>query len=547
MIARVAMVERSHLAVAISLALGVSLAPGGSAHAETVAPGEFTCAQGSSPADAFAAAAKQRPIRLSITANGFVFSGGLVRLAGPLARPDASRAEAVKAAVASTLTRPAIVLLDADDDRGFATAAIGVDAAGNRAALIATRNGKFFFACQGPKATGADQQIAAGDGAAGDPSVKAAAPPEQRGKEASLIGSLAAAPPRPGRYACQTINIRYDGTSTTTKTIGNLDADGFDLYADGSYRVTGKKAKSSLAEGLWRSGPAPGAFAFGKGSLSIYLKAPIHARSKTIGDVLYEADYDSDGDLDELIVCGFGGPPQGLSPKQAIAALGAKNSAPPPPGKERISGLYYKIDWIMMTGPNFTMYQEPVYRFRYFQDNGYVWLADPPEDGDFDKLSCSKPMVDEEGEASCTTYTIEAGKIRIGLEKPVAFSKDDGGIELDGSTYIPIAPMRDLRLDRRYRYFTYNGVAAISKGISFTRDGAFTSDSSVGISYTTPEIGDTQTTVTGYNENEPTIGRYKLDGYSLTITKADGSTIKRFFGLLSEGMFYLNGDAYLDR
>jgi hypothetical protein len=570
----------------------------GFASAHDVKPGVFQCALMAQSAEAALAAraSGKLPVKLEINRDGFWFGGGLLILQGPI-KAAGSAASTVKEGASAVFDAEQTVLLDATDDPAFATASFGIDQDGKRAALLLSRNGKAWFACAGENtaagtprqklapspdtpleppptsggrpsinnsqpqpgdqssaepapidpalAEGEPRKTSAGGIDGGDLALPPPPAPKQKGKEASILGPVKAVRVEAGRYQCTTASFYSDGDKRESKSIGSLEAKGFDLYGDGGYRIDGKEAHGPV--GSWRSGPAAGAIAFTDGSLSIYLKEPVHVIAKGGIHLIYQAEYDYDDRLDSLILCGRAGAPMGRSPRVELADKGKKNLAAPPPGETRISGLFYKIDWRMMPGANFTTYQVPYYTFRHFQENGYVWLGEPPADGDFSKLACDKPKVDDQGEPLCTSYAIENGKIRIGNDAPVSFATEEKGIGMDSDSYFRIDPANDLKLDRRYSYFSYNGVAAFSGGIEFTKDGGFKSDSSVGISYTTPDVGGPQTTVTGHDEKAPTVGRYAINGYTLEITNANGQKIRKFFAVLSEGMLYFNGDAYLDR
>lgn len=532
---------------------------GSHASAHDVEPGDFRCAIGKTSGDAVAAIrSNNAQILFKVTLQGFVMSGGTTNFQGVLRAPEPAMAQSVSAATRGFLNPRTVVMLGALDNNAFATAAFGIDSEGYRAAILAMRDNSFSFACRGdtssaptqgrPQGAETSQPVAQplGGTSGGDPSVPIPSAPRQRGKEAVALGALSPKPPTPGHYQCQTIRFFSDGSKGQTEQIRGLKADGFDLFADGSYRLTGKET-GRTAEGLWRAGPAAGAFGVKDGFLPIYLKRPIHVRASNNAEIIYQTDYDTDDALDEMILCLLSGPAQTQSPKQVVATLALKALNPPPPGRTRIAGLYYNLRWLPQIGANFTMTQIPSYRFRYFQDNGHVWIGEEPVDGDFARLGCSKPMADVKGEASCTTYTIENGKMRIGLEAPVPFKLDGESITLENDIYTLIPPMQDLRLDRSFSSFSYNGAVSVSRSIRLTRDGQFQSDGSVGVLLTTPQYGDNQTTVSGSSQNKPTIGQYRLNGYTLEVTQPDGKVARSFVFRIGDKMLYVNGSNYLDR
>jgi hypothetical protein len=368
--------------------------------------------------------------------------------------------------------------------------------------------------------------------------------PIQRGKEAASIGKLSPSVPEEGHYACKTVQFFADGTNKQRDGIGSFDDESaFDLFADGSYRLSGKT--DSLGIGSFRAGPGAGSLIFDEGILSIYFDRAIHARNAKGISVLYQSDYDSDDALDQMILCAREGAAQSSSVFAGFAARAVRNLAPPAHFGEPIDGLFGNVTWTQSFGPGFTSFQSPSYAFRAFFPNGYVWVGTEPADGDFTRLDCTKPMVDDRGEATCTTYALENGTLRIGADAAVPATMDASGLVIDGALYGRLPMLSGTPFDGSFRYFSYNGMAAFESIIRFTTDGTFQSSSGVGIAYTTPQIGDTQTTVTGYDEKAPIKGRYHIEGYTLVIEQEGGKTFRRFFAQMAEGMLYLNGDAYL--
>ncbi len=536
------------------------------AHAEPLFDGSFKCAMGADVAAAVSALATgNAPITLTLGDNGFAFTGGLLNLRGTVRASGPTQDSTAIAASSGNIDANAVVFLDSLDAPNFALVVVGRLRDGKRGAILLPTKAKRAFAC-----VDASGMILEKGSDAPKTGVPASAPasgntirpvkrvtksedkhlpmptPRQRGKEASIMGALSKTVPDEGHYSCKTVRFFSDGTNKQKDSIGSHDdQSAFDLFSDGTYRMSGKP--DSLGYGTFRAGPAAGSVIFDEGILSIYFDGAIHVRAKQGASLLYETDYDSDDALDEMIVCLRDGPAKTKSVAVENADKGRKNLAPPAHSGEAISGLYYNIAWIQMFGPDFAMYQNPSYTFRYFYPNGFVWIGDEPADGDFGRLSCSKPMIDAQGEALCTTYSLENGKLRIGNEAPLKVEKTEGGLSIDGSVFSFVPPNDGMTFNKSYRYFSYNGIAAFEGTIAFTSGGAFTSSSGVGIAYTTPEIGDTRTTVTGYDEKAPINGRYKLEGNSIIITRDNGEVIKRFFAVLSEGMLYMNGRAYLDR
>ncbi len=494
-----------------------------------------------------------------LTGDDLKISGGITGRGEPDSDITAQAGNYFSAAEAQSLMTT--------DGETLGMAAFANDANGIRVAYFNLNDGKFFMLCFDEAATAAN--LASVPATQEPPKQEdkelidsekiekyLASTPKQQGKETKIFGPVSFAAPDAGHYICKTVEYNSDGTTPQRDFIGSSDAIGFDLFADGAYRLQ-LKDKFEDDGASYQHNPQTGAFVFDSGTLSVYLKFPIPIRKDLNAEIknvslLYASHYDYENRLDELILCTFSGPTQTQSPNAVIAARAEKNLHPPEPGSARIAGLYYSLTWSTAIGPNFTSYQVPNYAFRYFQDNGFVWLGDEPRDGDYDKLDCTKPMVDARGDPTCTTYNLNKGfisksTISLGHDAPVTFEHNDDSITTDGTSFMLIAPMQDLKLSKTYNYFSYTGIAAISGSISFTAGGQFQADSSVGIAYTTPEIGDTTTTVTGYDEKAPVKGRYTLNDHSIEVTSADGKLSKMFFAQLAEGMYYMNGRAYLDR
>lgn len=523
----------------------------GFANAQPPERGSYSCALATS-ADAAIEAGTAGTENLSLLIGDGIFRlvGGKIKIGGQIAGQGAVDATITRQAGTTFADAEAQTFTSAEGEN-VGTAAFAKDKNGTRVAFLNLKSDQFFLLCfdKAARSANLDMTMPLPEKVLTDEEKVLqylASTPIQKGKEVKIFGALSLKPPDEGHYLCKTVSYRYDGKGSQTDSIGCSDAIGFDLFAGGSYRLQ-LKDKFEDEESTYKHNPKTGAFVFDGGSLSVYLKRLIPVRKdldaqfKNIS-MIYATDYDYEDRLDELIICTFSGPPKTQSPLAVIAARAEKNLHPPEPGSSRFNGLYYSITWSMMFGPNFTSYQVPNYTFRYFQDNGYVWLGDEPADGDFEKLDCTKSMVNDRGDPTCTAYNLSKGlfsksTLSIGHEQPVSFEQDKDGITTDGTAFSLITPMQDLKLNKSYSYFSYTGIAAVSASIDFTAAGEFQADSSVGISYTTPEIGDTTTTVTGYDEKAPVKGRYTLNGHSLEITSPDGKKSKVFFAQLSDGFF----------
>ncbi len=531
--------------------------------------GNFTCALSNSASGAVETAKTgERPVALTVAAGSFGLSGGELDVMGRIS-PDTEADASVTGEAGATFHNTPVHAFTTLKGEHLAKGAFSKDANGAVVALLQLTSGEYFLLCADKAASDLNLDAAA--------QVPAEQPqeevtltdeqkleklfneaPVQRGKENEIFGALVRAPPDEGHYACK--YSRYS-SGEDAKTSDMIDTDddhtGFDLFSDGSYRL--KKTDGTFEEdgSTWRHNPSNGVVLFHEGTLSIYFKWPLHV-SKTLDgsptdvSLLYVTDYDYDGPLDDMTMCVFVGPPQSKSPKVEIAEVAQKNLNPPPPGSTRVSGLFYQQQWQTVKGPNYTSYQVDYYNYRYFQDNGYVWLEAPPDDGDFEKLDCNKPMVDDRGEPTCTTYTIEDGlfsdpTIRIGHDAAVPFESDDTSVSIDGTNYFRMPAQTKLILNKTLSYFSYTGILMREGAITFKTDGTFERTSGSGVLYT-HEIPDvSRTSVTSYNPGDDLKGTYEINGHTITFTTVSGKVGKQFFGFISEDMIMVGGQPYIDR
>jgi hypothetical protein len=545
------------------------------ARANTPAPGSYSCAVSEIASVALdGAVAGKADMQLALDAGSFSIPSlglsGTVDVAG-------SSDGTFKEGVGSFFAESQGHMLKTSAGLALGRAAFSTDASGVPIAYLAMYGGTYHLVCYEAQAKAANLTGEPAP-ASGQPPVKTeaiepenltdeqklelnfATAPEQKGKEIELFGKSSLMRPDEGHYACKATNYFSDGETRTNDMIdSDDDHTGFDLFADGSVRLKRTDGKFEESGNAWRHNPGNGVVLFAEGTLSVYFKWPIHVRKKLSEalpevSILYITDYDYDGPLDDMTLCIFSGPPQSKSPKAEIAERAQKNLNPPPPGTPvKAAGLYYRQQWVtqMGFGTPPQMYQEDYYYYRYFQDNGYVWLESPPDDGDFEKLGCNKPMVDGNGEPTCTTYSIEDGllskpTIRIGHDAPVPFEEDDGTVSVDSTGYSIVQPKEDLKLDKFVRYFSYNGISSREGSITFRADGTYESTSWSGVSFTT-EIPDvSRTTVVSSNPGEDLKGTYKIDGHTLTFTTNSGKVAKVFFGYLSDGFFMVGGQPYFE-
>jgi hypothetical protein len=561
------------------------------ARAEEPPLGTYNCGLSDSAQGALDAAARgDNKLSLMIGDGVFVLTGGDLKIMGQIASTGASDGGVTGNAGPYFEGREVHTFTAASGEHA-GRAAFSKDAKGTPVALVQLTDGQYYTGCFESSFARADFSAPENEQQAPDvpvakveeasPEVPPDAPkqqeltdeqklelefaraPEQRGKERDFIGTLALTKPDQGHYQCKRTAFFSDGDARSNDQIdSDDDHTGFDLFADGSYRLKKTDGTFEADGGPWRHNPTAGTVLFADGTLEIYFKWPVHVRKKLSADmpevsILYMTEYDSDGPIDEMTLCIFSGPAQSQSPNAEIAARSQKNLNPPPPGTPvKTAGLYYEQRWVPMMGfSNGTqpgmMYQQDYYYYRYLQANGYIWLGDPPADGDFEKLGCSKPMVDAKGEPECTTYAIENGllsspKIRIGHDAPVPFEESDASISIDSTQYSFVKPSDDLKLDKFVRYFNYNGMSMREGNFTFRPDGTFESTSASGISYTS-EIPDvSRTTVTGYNPGDDLKGSYQINGHTITLTNKNGGVSKMFFGHFSDGFFMIGGQPYFE-
>lgn len=544
------------------------------------ASGTYRCSVAETPMMAIESLTSGKgELTFAVDGEAYAINGAGIDLKGKIAAEAAADAS-VTDPVAPVFSGAPVHVMTGDGGLAMARGAFAADTQGVAVAYVALYGGTYHLVCFDRQAGSADfaaagtahaqetqEQTLAGTTPA-EPELTDeqkleklfATAPEQKGKEVELFGRVSLSRPDEGHYACKATSYFSDGETRTNDMIDSDDDHiGFDLFSDGSVRLKKTDGTFENTGDDWRHNPANGVVLFNEGTLSVYFKWPVHVRKKlseTLPEVsiLYSTDYDYDGPLDDMTLCVFSGPPQSKSPKAAIAELAQKNLNPPPPGTPvKAAGLYYQQQWVTQMGfgnpPQ--MYQEDYYYYRYFQPNGYVWLDGPPADGDFEKLGCNKPMVDDKGEPTCTTYSIEDGllskpTIRVGHDAPIPFEEGDKTVSLDGTQYFFVEPQSNLRLDKFVRYFSYNGIAMREGNFSFKADGTYESTSGSGVSFTT-EIPDvSRTTVSGYNPGDDLKGKYEINGHTITLINQNGGNAKMFFGYFSDGFFMIGGQPYFE-
>jgi hypothetical protein len=215
--------------------------------------------------------------------------------------------------------------------------------------------------------------------------------------------------------------------------------------------------------------------------------------------------------------------------------LPATIKAPQPPtGAGGLSGLY--IDFTMnsrivpVLGNNGMMTTQMEFdppNYFYFLPDGYVYRG--IYDWSYEDIDCTRMLKD--GTPLCDTYVISDNGITFGSEgttKP--FSKDGFNIVIDGVTHTYQTPVDSLALQGVFENTDGSGGISISSTFyEFFPDGTFKVDRSSAISYTSPETAGYQTTVSGYNEDPTSTGKYAVRGNTIEFTYADSSVQKAVF------------------
>jgi hypothetical protein len=535
-----------------------------------VPTGNLTCVPSTSAEGAMKAAkAGNRPVVLTVAAGAFGLSGGKLNVVGRVAEGNSADI-GVTGNTGPTFNSAAVHTFTSVTGEYVGKGAFSTDANGALVAVLRLTDGQYFLFCAEKNATSlvfdnelpVTAELPKEQPLTDEQKLEKlfAEPPQQKGKEAEIFGRFVITRPDEGHYDCKASSYYSDGKTTTGSQIdSDDDHTGFDLFEDGSVRLQKTDGTFEERGDDWRHNPRNGVVLFAEGTLSVYFKWPIHVRKKpseSLPEVslLYVTDYDSDGNMDDMTVCFFAGAAQSKSPNAIIAERVQNNLNPPPHGTPvKTAGLYYRQEWVTQLGfgnpPQ--MYQEDYYHYRYFQANGYVWLGDPPDDGDFEKLGCNKPMVNDKGEPTCTTYSVEDGllskpTVRIGHDAAVSFELGDGTANLNGTAYYFVPPQDDLKLDKFVRYFSYNGIASREGSITFKSDGRYESTSFAGVSLTT-EIPDVaRTTVVGSFPGEDLKGTYQIKGYTIAFKSDTGRQYKSFFGRLGDGFFMVGGQPYFE-
>jgi hypothetical protein len=211
-------------------------------------------------------------------------------------------------------------------------------------------------------------------------------------------------------------------------------------------------------------------------------------------------------------------------------AKGEANLNPPPPGRARLNGLYATQETGGHVGPGGLIYQDFNWRFYYFLPNGYVYLGS--KDAGLEDQNCTQPTVNKYGDPVCTTYAADNDQLRIGMRNPVRLRHKGNDLLIGDYEFAFIPPANNLRLNGTYGSYSAGTAAASGSGITFSRDGRFTSSNFVGVAIDTGQggqpSGGSRVTVSG-SSNSNAEGSYRINGYTLELNYSNGHKARAFF------------------
>jgi hypothetical protein len=200
---------------------------------------------------------------------------------------------------------------------------------------------------------------------------------------------------------------------------------------------------------------------------------------------------------------------------------GERNLNPPPPGNNRLNGLYVTQDSGGEIGPGGTLTSSITWRFYYFMPNGYAYQG--PREAGMENIVCTAPTVNKYGGALCTTYSADNNLIRIGLQNPTRFRRKGNDLVIGDYTFALVPKANNLRLNGTYSSFTAGASAANSNGISFSQNGQFQSTNFTGVSVDTEGVSVTN------NSAGNAEGTYRINGYTLELNYRNGRKASAFF------------------
>lgn len=360
-----------------------------------------------------------------------------------------------------------------------------------------------------------------------------------------------------GRYGC--VTTLYGGKTMGTKTFDNT----YDFYADGSWR-------HGTETGSYAVRPDTGRFDAYTHSLknntyhpdeefTIYYRGA-DGRSRLYGEEGSVSRSDTQ--------CVRSGPAVGESPLQAkareqredeaarlkrqqeAAERGRRNLQPPPPGQARWTGLYAKETTqhrqTFDPGPlgGFSRLVDEVtssWEFLDFQSNGYVYLGLRKPD-----TRCDRPVVDDHGDPLCTSYSVDGGRLRIGLDDRGAVKRSADALQVGAEAFLAVPPLTPQRLAGAYQAGSCYGPTCEEASWVFGADGSFSA-------FGTHKAFGVGAGVAGtpmprmWTNAQSLKGRYRIQGQVLEITDEQGQTgvLSIFLYPPRDTVLSVNGREYL--
>lgn len=227
--------------------------------------------------------------------------------------------------------------------------------------------------------------------------------------------------------------------------------------------------------------------------------------------------------------------------------FGSGRAPRPPRGAGGLTGMYaaYRVD---VTGACGGL----CWSFLTFTRNGYVYTREP-RTGAAD-AACTKRLPN--GLPVCATYTLKAGRIRIG-DTTTSFARGGRNLRIGTLVYRPVKPARGQRLTGAFRATTTipnldgTGGVTASTTFTFTANGRFTRTGFAGATFS-PLPGNPGAAVTTV-ANTGASGTYRAVGpNTMEFRFANGARTRVFF-FIPEGsgtrprLLRLGGSSYLPR
>jgi hypothetical protein len=185
--------------------------------------------------------------------------------------------------------------------------------------------------------------------------------------------------------------------------------------------------------------------------------------------------------------------------------------------------------------------------YKYFLPDGYVYHG--IYDWSYEDLDCSR--VKKDNTPLCDTYLIDGNTINFGNGESFSFERKDNDLIMDEKSWWYQEPAPEgFRLEGTFENTSgYGGMFISSSFYTFDMDGTFSTDRSSALTYSTPDMGGSQTFVTGYNEEATNTGTYTIRGNTIEFSFNDGTVAKRTFAYsLTDTQkvdsIYLNGTVF---